>query len=392
MWSNGSARLNGSPYCIAGSPWVSPCGCSESCHLVGPSLSNNVAELCAVLLALQAWPNAPLHIHTDSRYVLGLAHSGLLAMEQDGWLGFPLFSDPQQVAPSPISHLCLFQSVLYLIRMHPNSLHFSWTRTHADDNMNNAVDTLAKAALAPSTAPLDILSTPLPDNWVDSGPVLNNQSLAFLSESIVSCLPSPLFSCKFPAHSLSWSLWIRSTFGVALDSSAHLPNIWKVHIPVGLRELLWKHTASSLPIGWLWHGQLALGQLCRCGSEMSLAHVWALCPAYNLSPLLAVLYSEFRHLSPIIPGTASTSTCPWLWGANIWYPLLALQSLDTLPQYSDPFKQQLGTSRRAHEWAQGSYLWYIWQQCMDEVHDTSYCFCPKLHSVPLAPLLQSPHT
>jgi hypothetical protein len=71
---------------------------------------------------------------------------------------------------------------------------------------------------------------------------------------------------------------------------------------------------------------------------MSLAHVWALCPAYNLSPLFAVLYSEFRCLSPIIPGTVSTSTHPWLWGTNIWYPLIAFRSLDTLPHYSNPFK------------------------------------------------------
>jgi hypothetical protein len=78
---------------------------------------------------------------------------------------------------------------------------------------------------------------------------------------------------------------------------------------------------------------------------MSLTHVWAPCPAYDLSPLLAVLYSEFRHLCPIAPGTVSASTCPWLWGPDIWHPLVALRSLDTLPQYSDPLKQWLGTSR-----------------------------------------------
>jgi hypothetical protein len=205
-------------------------------------------------MALQAWPSTSLHIHTDSHYILGLVHSGLLAMEQDSWLGLPLFSDPQLAAPSPVSHLQLFQSALYLIRAHSNSLCFSWTRTHANDAMNNTVDTLAKVALAPNTAPLDILSTPLPNNWVDSGPVLNNQSLAFLSESIVSRLPPPIFSPKFRTFSVSWSLWIHSAFGVTLDPTAHLPNIWKVHIPVGLCKLLWKHAASSLPIGWSWHG------------------------------------------------------------------------------------------------------------------------------------------
>jgi ribonuclease HI len=391
VWTDGSAKLNGSPYCSAGSAWASPCGRSDSCHLVGPSLSNNIAKLCAVLLALQAWPDASLHIHTDSRYVLGLAHGGLLAMERDGWLGLPLFSDPQLAAPSPVSHLQLFQSVLHLIRAHPNSLWFSWTRAHAGDAMNITVDTLAKAALAPSTAPLDILSAPLPANWVDSSPVLNNQSLAFLSETIVSRLPPPIFSPKFCAFSTSWSLYIRSTFGIPLDPTTHLPNVWKVLIPVGLRELLWKQAASSLLIGRSWHGQLVLGQTCRCGSEMLLTHVWAPCPAYDLSPLLAVLYSEFRRLCPIAPGTVSTSTRPWLWGPNIWYPLVALRSLDTLPQYSNPLKQLLGTSHRAREWALGSFLWYVWRQCMDEVHNTTYRFYPGLHTDILRPLLRAPH-
>jgi ribonuclease HI len=234
--------------------WVSPCGRSDSCHLIGPSLSNNVAELCAVLLALQAWPSVSLHIHTDSRYVLVLARSGLLAMEQDGWPGLPLFSDPQHLVPSPVSCLPLFQSVLYLIHAHSNSLQFSWTCAHAADTMNNTVDTLAKATLAPMTAPLDILHPPLPDHWVDSGPVLNNQPLAFLTESIVSCLPPPIFSPKFHRFLISWSSWISSTFDVILDPAAHLPNIWKIRIPVGLRKLLWKHTASSLPLGQSWHG------------------------------------------------------------------------------------------------------------------------------------------
>jgi hypothetical protein len=81
VWTDSSTKLNSSPYCSTGSAWVSPCSHSDSHHLVGPSLSNNIAELCAVLMALQAWPSTSLHIHTDSRYVLGLAHSGLLAME-----------------------------------------------------------------------------------------------------------------------------------------------------------------------------------------------------------------------------------------------------------------------------------------------------------------------
>jgi ribonuclease HI len=74
-------------------------------------------------------------------------------MERDSWLSLPLFSDPRSVAPSPVSHLPLFQSVLYPIHAHSNSLRFSWMHTHAGDAMNNMVDSLTKAALAPDYPP-----------------------------------------------------------------------------------------------------------------------------------------------------------------------------------------------------------------------------------------------
>lgn len=71
--------------------WISRCGHSQTCHLVGPLLSNNITELCAVYLTLCVWEDKALHIHTDSRYVLSLVHGNLLAMERDSWTGLPSY-------------------------------------------------------------------------------------------------------------------------------------------------------------------------------------------------------------------------------------------------------------------------------------------------------------
>lgn len=81
IWTDGSALNNGHPHRTASSAWASPCGLSQTYHLVGPCLSNNITELCTTLTALWAWPNCALHIHTDSTFILDLAHGGLLAME-----------------------------------------------------------------------------------------------------------------------------------------------------------------------------------------------------------------------------------------------------------------------------------------------------------------------
>jgi len=84
IWMDGSAENNGQDTCTAGSAWVSDLQISDKVSLVGAVLSNNVAEVAAVVLGLLAWRNAHIVIHTDSTYVLGLLKGGLLAMERDG--------------------------------------------------------------------------------------------------------------------------------------------------------------------------------------------------------------------------------------------------------------------------------------------------------------------
>jgi len=301
VWTDGSALNNGHPSCTAGSAWASLCGCSQLCRLAGPLLSNNVAKLCAILLALRAWPDCALHLHTDSTYILGLVRGGLLAMERDGWLDAPLFSSCTNdcaalsfIIPALGVHMRygafslgslkpLFQALLFELRSHSSRLQFSKVTAHANDYMNNLVDLLAKQALQHSSPVLDVTGISAPPGWVDSGPVLNCQSLAFLTDIVVSSSPPPFANPKFAPFFSSWSSWMALHFLADLDPVTHVPLLWRVNVLVGLRELLYKHVSSSLPIGDSWHSKLALGQTCRCGATLSLDHVWHSCPSYDLS-------------------------------------------------------------------------------------------------------------
>ena len=399
VWTDGSALNNGHPHCTAGAAWLSPCGLSETFHLVGPRLSNNVAELCAAIKALQAWPNQALHIHTDSSFILGLVHSGLLAMERDGWHGFPLFSTSVDsnlgfsipaccvvmtyITTVYASHKPLFQAFLYELRAHSGKLRFSWTRAHADNAMNNAVDTLAKQGLQPTSPHLLIADISAPPCWVDNGPVLNNQSLAFLTDIVMASSPPPLLSPKFASFSSSWSSYMLRAFSACLDPAEHVPLIWKINIPVGLRELLHKRIVSSLPIGDSWHGKLTLRQTCQCGTTLSLEHIWASCPSYDLRSCQFILHEHFRSLHP----GASPSAQPWLWPSPTWFPLLSLKSLDNMPSTDPTHQRILGKSHSKREWALGSFLWFIWKHRMKEVHDSSYRFIPDLHTNQLSAAL-----
>ena len=395
IWTDGSALNNGHPHCTAGAAWLSPCGASAIFHLIGPHLSNNVAELCAAIKAVQAWPDQALHIHTDSSFVMGLVRGGLLAMERDGWHGFPLFSssvDSNLGFSIPAlgvhmtytdtafaSHKPLFQALLYSIHAHSGKLRFSWTRAHADDDMNNRVDLLAKQGLLPTSPALRIADISAPPHWVDYGPVLNCQSLAFLTDVVVASSPPPFLSPKFTSFSSFWTTHMSRFFSAHLDPAEHVPLLWSINVPVGLQELLHKRIFSSLPIGDTWHGNLTLGQTCRCCSTLSLEHVWASCPSYDLCPLFSVLYEHFQSLHP---GPAPSAQ-PWLWPSPIWFPLLSFRSLDNMPMNDPPLRHALGKSRSKREWALGSFLWFIWKHRMKEVHDSSYHFIPDLHTAAL---------
>ena len=54
IWMDGSAKDNGKDVCTAGSAWVSDLHLSDKVSLTGSTLSNNVAEVAAIVLCLLA--------------------------------------------------------------------------------------------------------------------------------------------------------------------------------------------------------------------------------------------------------------------------------------------------------------------------------------------------
>lgn len=110
VWTDGSAMDNGMDGCTAGSAWTSDLLFDDKVKLMGAVVSNNVAEVAAVVLCLLVWRDAHLVIHTDSTYVLGLLKGGLLAMERDGWGDAPrhLCQGP----PPPCSNTyCIYSGI-----------------------------------------------------------------------------------------------------------------------------------------------------------------------------------------------------------------------------------------------------------------------------------------
>ncbi len=209
-------------------------GATGSPKLHDAPLSNHVAEVVAVVLALLSWCHSDLLIHTDSRYVLNLVNGDLLAMERDGWADShislrpprPQDAPPSINLPAMVSSDTLLHYLLYLLHSHDGYVEFKWVKAHAGDVMNSLADELAKQAALSCPNIFSLASISVPPNWVDEGPVLNHQSLSFLTGSVISgTVVHPVMGDKSAEFCRRWSRWASgfSTGWMDVTHQCHSP-------------------------------------------------------------------------------------------------------------------------------------------------------------------------
>ena len=388
VWTDGSAKDNGTDVCTAGSAWVSDMQFQDAVSLTGSTLSNNVAEVAAVVLCLMAWRDAHLVIHTDSTFVLGLLGGGLLAMERDGWGDAPrhLSRGP----PTP-----LLRSLLYLLRDRTGRLRFEKAKAHRDDVMNNLADKLANEGRKKGRR-LDIGSLTVPSGWIDDAPVLCHQPLDYLTKLVVRArVGAPAKTLKFEAFSDRWMVTLGSMFGVVLDPGNYIRKVWSLTIPEGLKEVLWKEMNGAQVLSHRYYGQghakSDMGRFCLCGMEMTLSHILLGCSAYVLQPLMACLLTV---LGALHPNSGFKTLSPDSWGASPWFPLLALGALEDaaypIVKGRKKILKSLKKSRQQREWIVGNYYWALWKWRMKEIHDAGFKFMPTNCATSLRDVLSTP--
>ena len=369
VWTDGSAIDNGEDRCVAGASWFSSEGSYAYARITGVIPSNNVAETAAVIMALRSWYTHVLHIVTDSKFVLGLVNGGLLAMERDGWPDTPLSNYRRPASLKP-----MFKYLLYLLRRHNASLRFSWVKGHSGVEENEIADGLARSGVESDLHELDVSSLFTLMGWVDDTPVLNFQSLSHLTYAIVrDQTPNPIMGPKFESFRMEWAVWMQGVFSQDVDILRVYESLWTINIPKGLRELLWRSSSGSLPIGHQWHGRSPLGRDCHCGHEFTLGHVWEGCGSYHMWPLREILLDS---MSAVDGGNHRTLLVA-SWPSPYWFPLLCLKQLEKSLNISRKEQRSLRNTRARREWILGSYLWSVWKWRIKEVMDEHFTFIPS---------------
>ena len=185
-------------------------------------VSNNVAEVSAVIMALLAWQSSHIHIITDSTFIISLLQGGLLAMERDGWPDLPLFK-----FATPGSLCMLFQNLLGLLCRHNSHLQVSWVKGHSSKYGNVHANKFAALGVQHSHFTFSVTAPVVEDGWVDSAPILNHQPFSHLTYLIVQDqIPSPPFGpCHAPLFSIHFPIYFRFISILFLSDSSPRPHL-----------------------------------------------------------------------------------------------------------------------------------------------------------------------
>ena len=218
---------------------------------------------------------------------------------------------------------------------------------------------------------LDLLHTP--PGWVDVAPILRSSPLSALTRFLVRhTLPCPITDYRISPIADRWTYFMKRSFDTKVDLGACLPRLWKLCVPAGLRELLWKQIFDALPIGAKGDGRPHL-QFCLCGQPepLDLFHIFVGCSYFPISRLYSTVL--FPALVAATPGAGSHITVdPERWFRLWWFPLLCFKRL----AYFNSTKKQrasLFRSVRHREWIYSSFLWTLWHTRMKLANEPGFC-------------------
>lgn len=266
VFTDGSCTENGGTNAVAGSGiWYGPGDARNlALRVPGEMVTNQTAELYAVTVVAQRTPPfAPLHVVSDSRFVVDGLTVHLPKWEDRGWIG--------------VAHADAVKSTVAWLRRRSAVTTFRWVKGHSGVPGNEAADRLAQQGC--EIGPLDGPSLPdPPDGYVAEGIRLNviTQRLAYRaillakpvrprrgSERMIGQVLAALRDWKYyPAPAAVWA-------------SLRKPDMRR-----SMRDFWWKALHGALRVGEYWNnipGYEGRMMCAPCGAAEDLDHILLQC-------------------------------------------------------------------------------------------------------------------
>ena len=209
---------------------------NKALRVPGPSQSNQVRELTAVIIATETLPNyCKLTIVTNSVYVIKGLTTNLSKWEDIGWIG--------------IKNADLFKRAAYLLKKRTALTYFEWVKGHQGVLGNEESDKLAKEGANKLT--MDPLSLHIPAEFDLQGAKLATLTQAIAYRGIRSLkprVPQPTTNCNVNLAREA----IEANSGSLETTETIWKSIRKCTIRLRVQQFLFKAIHNTPMIGEFW--------------------------------------------------------------------------------------------------------------------------------------------
>ncbi|KAI0041094.1 ribonuclease H-like protein, partial [Auriscalpium vulgare] len=255
-----NARCGSGVWVTEGSPY------NRAFRVPGPFQSNQVGEIVAVILAIQSVPHMlPLHIKSDSRYVIDGLTLHLRRWEDEGWIG--------------ISNAIFFATAAYHLRKRSAPTTFTWVKGHTGVAGNEHADRLAEeGANKPTPDRLDLSIDPA---FKLSGAKLSTLTQALAYKGIREAKDTPL------RRSTVQNIYaVQAAVTASLDNPEPIATLWTScrhrDFPKNIQQFLFRALHKSYKLGSYWAAIPGYEDRARCAAcaapTESMEHILLRCP------------------------------------------------------------------------------------------------------------------
>ncbi|KAI0349339.1 ribonuclease H-like protein [Trametes cingulata] len=291
VYTDGSCTNNGTASAQAGSGvWF---GCNDSrnqgVRVPTSTQSNQGGEIYAVTVAeSKVPPFAPLHIVSDSKYVVDGLTLHLPKWEEAGWIG--------------VKNADLFREAVAALRARSALTTFRWVKGHSRNEGNEEADRLAKQG-AEQPRPYQPYSLPPNKRFLKDGASLREltQSLAYKGIRATAV--------KHPRRSTMNNVLEVQRSVAAIVGVTHLEaSIWAMlrrnPLQRKVRDFYWKALHGALRVGTFWEnipGYENRAVCNHCATTESVQHILTACTAPGQSLLWRLTRSALTKRNVHLP-------------------------------------------------------------------------------------------
>jgi ribonuclease HI len=223
-------------------------------NIKGKGLTNQRAELIAILIALQSNPEEDLTIMSDSLTSLQAICYEITNWEDKGW--------------HKVNNADILKAILHELRTRPNTCHFQWVKAHDSTVGNNEADALAERGRISGEHVIieDINSEN--SRAIRDGAKLSKLELKDIYSILIERTGIKKEGVTHPERLEDAKDLIEMETGLRPTEKKLIEGIWKLQVYNRLKDLIWSLLIGRIKIGNYWmkmsgYEERALCKACR---------------------------------------------------------------------------------------------------------------------------------